>query len=159
MKLYHVSPFAEIDQIQRQLNRVFNEFSGDNVSSNWNVPVELNETETALTIRALLPGIDRNKLDISITREQVSIAGEYVRITPEDAKYRFYSEFPNGTFRRTFSLAVPVISAEATADYTDGVLVLTIPKAPEAIDKVVKLTLGDSTPSERLELDGSSADA
>jgi HSP20 family protein len=153
MKLYHVSPFAEIDQIQHQLNRVFNEFSGDNVSSNWEVPVELKETETQLMIRALLPGIDRDKLDISITREQVSIAGQYVRVTPEDAKHRFYSEFPNGAFRRTFSLAVPVISAEATADYTDGVLVLTIPKAPEAIDKVVKLTLGDRAPSEPLELD------
>jgi len=159
MKLYHVSPFAEIDQIQRQLNRVFNEFSGENVSSNWNVPVELIETDTDLTIRALLPGIDRDKLDISITREQVSIAGEYVRTTPENAKHRFYSEFPNGAFRRTFSLAVPVISSEATADYIDGVLVLTIPKAPEAIDKVVKLTLGDRTPSERLELDGTTTNA
>lgn len=154
MKLYHVSPFAEIDQIQRQLNRVFNEFSGDNVSSNWSVPVELEETETQFIVRALLPGIDRNKIDISIAREQVSIAGEYVRMSPEDTKHRFYSEFPNGQFRRTFSLSVPVLNESATADYTDGVLILTIPKAPEAIDKVVKLSLGDQAPAERLELEG-----
>jgi HSP20 family protein len=154
MKLYHVSPFAEIDQIQRQLNRVFNEFSGDNVSSNWSVPVELEETETQFMVRALLPGIDRNKIDISITREQVSIAGEYVRSAPEETKYRLYSEFPNGQFRRTFSLSVPVLNESATADYTDGVLILTIPKAPEAIDKVVKLSLSDQPASERLELEG-----
>ena len=154
MKLYHVSPFAEIDQIQRQLNRVFNEFSGDNVSTNWSVPVELEETETQFIVRSLLPGIDRNKLDISITREQVSITGEYTQSTPEDTKHRFYSEFPNGKFRRTFSLSVPVLNESATADYTDGVLILTIPKAPEAIDKVVKLSLGDQTTSEALAIEG-----
>ncbi|NJN60909.1 MAG: Hsp20/alpha crystallin family protein [Coleofasciculaceae cyanobacterium RL_1_1] len=154
MKLYHVSPFAEIDQIQRQLNRVFNEFSGDNVSTNWSVPVELEETETQFIVRSLLPGIDRDKLDISITREQVSIAGEYTQSTPETTKYRFYSEFPHGKFRRTFSLPVPVLNSDATADYTDGILILTIPKAPEAIDKVVKLSLGDQATSEPLELEG-----
>lgn len=154
MKLYHVSPFAEIDQIQRQLNRVFNEFSGDNVSTNWSVPVELEETETQFIVRSLLPGIDRDKLDISITREQVSIAGEYTQSTPETTKHRFYSEFPHGKFRRTFSLPVPVLNSDATADYTDGILILTIPKAPEAIDKVVKLSLGDQATSEPLELEG-----
>lgn len=158
MKLYHVSPFTEIDQIQRHLNRVFNEFSGDNVSTNWSVPVELEETETQFIVRSLLPGIDRDKLDISITREQVSIAGEYVRPTPDDTKRRFYSEFPNGKFRRTFSLSMPVLNEEATADYADGILILTIPKAPEAIDKVVKLSLGDRAASERLELEGDTAE-
>jgi len=153
MKLYRVNPFTEIDQIQRQLNRVFNEFSGDNISTNWSVPVELEETETHFYVRALLPGVDRDKLDIAITREQVSIAGEYNRAMPEESKFHFYSEFPSGKFRRTFSLSVPVQNADAVADYADGILTLTIPKAPEAIDKVVKLSLGaNATPTEQLEV-------
>ncbi|MGD1900773.1 MAG: Hsp20/alpha crystallin family protein [Geitlerinemataceae cyanobacterium] len=158
MKLYRVNPFTEIDRVQRQLNRVFNEFSGENISSNWSVPVELQETETHFHVRALVPGIDRDKLDIAITREQVSIAGEYVHSAPEAAKYSYYSEFPSGQFRRTFSLPVPVQNADAVADYADGVLTLAIPKAPEAIDKVVKLSLGDrAEAAEQLEVSADEA--
>jgi len=166
MKLYHINstlnPFEEARKIQRQLDQVFSEisneltqeFSGENYTLNGSVAIEVEETATEFYLRALLPGLDRDQLDLSITRNRVTIAGQYqhsqARTKHEskrsslNEKYRFYSEFPTGKFCRTLSLPVPVLNTEAIAEYRDGVLTLTIPKAPEAIDQVVKLSLNTS---------------
>ncbi|MDC0833087.1 Small heat shock protein [Geitlerinema sp. FC II] len=151
MRFYTVNPFEELDRIERQLNRVFSEVSGENYSRNWSIAVELEERPEAFLLRALVPAIDRDDLDIEVTRDKVSIAGEYRKREPKDDKHRFYSEFPIGKFRRTIDLPEPITNSDVKAEYRDGILTLMLPKAPEAVHRVVKVNLLDTPEPKQIE--------
>ncbi len=138
-------PFNEIDKIYRQIEQTLDD--------SYNAPgptpvrplVELAETADSLILRAMLPGIDRAKLNIEVTREAVLISGTYLD-KPETDKSRFFrSEFPRGAeFRRVVSLPFAVANTAVKANYEEGILTLTLPKAPEVINKVVKVSVLDT---------------
>ncbi len=152
MMVYRLNPYYHFDTVRRQLNDVFDELlEGDRQPQQRYFPVEMEEVEDAFLLRAWLPGINRDDLDIEVSREEVAIAGEYRRHQPENNNYRFYSEFPQGKFRRVLSLPFPVENDKASADYNNGVLMLRIPKAPEAIHRVVKVSLPGDRATARLE--------
>ncbi len=104
--------------------------------------MEIREQPEALTVRALLPGIRREDLDIQVTRESVLIAGEYHKDAETTEGYN-RSEFTYGKFRRVVALPMPVDNSNVQANLEHGVLTLTLPKAPEVINRVVKVNLGD----------------
>ena len=102
-------------------------------------PVEFKETAESLVLRSMLPGCDRDKLNIEVTREAVLISGTYPQPElPKKSQY-FRSEFPQGQFRRVVSLPFAVDHTAVKANYEHGILTLTLPKAPELINKVVKV--------------------
>lgn len=149
MAFYALNPFNELERIERQFNQMFSDFSNEKESRNWAVAIELEERKEAFLLRALLPGIKAEDLDIEVTRESVTIGGEYRKAKANEENQRFYSEFPVGKFRRTLTLPLPVVNNEAKAEYQDGILHLTLPKAPEAIHRVVKVNvLGDNEPKQ-----------
>ncbi len=151
MRLYTINPFEEVERLQRQVNRAFQEVTGENQLAHWSVAVELEETAEAFILRALVPGVDRQDLSIEATRENVAISGEYRRPERNNGDYRFYSEFPNGKFRRVISLPLPIANDEVKADYAEGILTLTLPKAPEAINRVVKVSLNGTEAAAQIE--------
>lgn len=93
------------------------------------------ETEGLFEIHASVPGIDPAALDIMVLGESVRIAGSGVTAeTPhvsEEADYRWLlRERPVGRFDRTVSLPSPILPEAAAASVQDGVLIVTLPKAP-----------------------------
>lgn len=144
--------FSELDKIQRQIEQVFDEVSG-NAERYGQPPVELRETPETLVLRAVLPGIDSKELDVQATREAVLIAGKYSYEAPTDKSRYFRSEFPRGQFRRVISLPVPIQNTKVKADYSDGILTLTLPKTPEVINKVVKVSVLEPSAAESTELE------
>lgn len=148
MSIVHFSPFTEMETLRRQFDRMLGDFSGVNVFGDgitWQPAVELLNTKDSLILKVLLPGIDPKDLDISVTRESVKIAGEkrYEKTTDEDGY--FHSEFSYGKFERTMGLPVPIQNGKVKADYKDGVLILTLPKIEEEINRVVKVNLGEDS--------------
>lgn len=138
-------PFNEIEKIYRQIDRAFDE-SYDSVSQRQiQPPVELKETADSLVLRAMLPGVDREKLSIEVTREAVFISGIYPTGEATDNSDYFRSEFPRGQFRRVVSLPFAVDNTAVKANYEYGILTLTLPKAPEVINQVVKVSVLDSS--------------
>lgn len=138
-------PFNEIDKIYRQIEQTL----ADSYNVAGPIPVrplvELAEVGDNLIFRAMLPGIDRNKLNIEVSKETVLIAGTYLD-QPETEKSQFFrSEFPRGAqFRRVVSLPYAVDNTAVKANYEAGILTLTLPKAPEVINKVVKVSVLDA---------------
>jgi HSP20 family protein len=138
-------PFNELDKIYRQIEQTLD----DSYNAPGQIPVrplvELAETTDSLLLRAMLPGIDRAKLNIEVTREAVLISGTYLD-KPETEKSQFFrSEFPRGAeFRRVVSLPFAVANTAVKANYEEGILTLTLPKAPELINKVVKVSVLDA---------------
>lgn len=145
MMLMRWQPFDEIENLRRQIDQVFDELKApsNKQSETWTPAIELQDSPENLILRAQLPGIDRKDLDIQVTREAVLIAGER-RYGPshQDQGY-FRSEFRYGKFHRVVPLPIPVQHDQASADFKDGILTLTLPKDEKERNRVVKLNLGE----------------
>jgi HSP20 family protein len=100
----------------------------ENVPQEGELPVDMYQTSDAIVIRALVAGVSPNDLDISITRDMVTIKGiraEYQETSDEDY---FHRELFWGSFSRTLLLPEEVIIDEADAQEKHGLLEIRLPK-------------------------------
>lgn len=143
MLVRYWQPWRELDTLRRQFDQVFDEFAQTTTSeqSTWAPAIELKDSGDALVLRAQLPGIEAKDLDIQVTREAVSIAGEHRHEQQTEEQGFFKSEFRYGKFQRVIPLPVAVQNDQVQADFTNGILNLTLPKVVEARNHVVKVNL------------------
>lgn len=146
MALLRYNPWQEINSVQRQLNRLFDDVltpsHWDDFSNLSKVPAaELTETEEALNLKLEIPGIKASDLDIQVTADHVAIIGERKEETKSEEKGVTRSEFRYGKFSRIIPLPKRIQNTNVTADYQDGILTLTLPKSEEEKNKVVKVNL------------------
>lgn len=122
-------PFQEMETLARQRDRLFDDLEGTQQEQPiWAPAMELQDTGEALVLRAQLPGVDAKDADIQVAKQSVAISGEYRQEPKTENKGTFKSEFRYGKFHRTVKLPVAVDNGQVTADYTNGVLTLTLPK-------------------------------
>ena len=151
MALVRYNPWQEMNSIQRQLNRLFDDAL---TSDNWDdfgnfskIPAaELTETDDVLHLKLEVPGMEAKDLDIQVMADRVAIAGERKSETKTEEDGRTRSEFRYGKFSRVIPLPARIQNTNVTADYKDGILNLTLPKSEEEKNKVVKVNLlGEAT--------------
>ena len=149
MSLLYWQPWQEIETFSRRIDQLLDERflakrNAASTQTSWTPAIELQATDTTVVLRAELPGVDAKDLDIQVTREGVAITGEYRSETRnEDSKF-VRSEFRYGSFRRVVPLPVAVQNDQVKADFTDGILTLTLPKAVSDRPKVVKVNLTEA---------------
>jgi HSP20 family protein len=100
--------------------------------------INVSEDADALYVRAELPGIKTDDLDITMENDTLTIAGESMPTTNESASFH-RREREWGAFRRSFSVPTRVDSSKVQAGYHDGVLTVTLPKAAEARPKQIEV--------------------
>jgi HSP20 family protein len=142
-------PFRGATTLQEQINRVF----GDVVRRNgeesnltpWAPAVDIYETENELVVKADLPDVNPQDLDIRVENNILTIRGErkFATKVKEDNYLRIERAY--GSFSRSFSLANSVKSEAIKAEYHDGVLTLSLPKREEAKPKQIKVNVGTGT--------------
>lgn len=147
MALVRWEPFREIDTLQRQMNRLFDNLvttdeDGTLRQFGFMPPAEIEDTDDALHLKLEVPGMEAKDLDVQVTAESVAISGERKSEAKTEEKGMTRSEFRYGKFRRVIPLPVRVENTNAKADYKDGILKLTLPKAEEEKHKVVKVNIG-----------------
>lgn len=147
MALIRWQPFHEMDYLQRDMNRLFDRLAttttnGDLDRSAFVPPAELQEASDAIHLKLEVPGITAEDLDIHVSAEAVSISGERKEETKTEEQGMTRTEFRYGRFQRVIPLPVRVQNTNVQADYKDGILKLTLPKAEEEKNKVVKVNLG-----------------
>ena len=101
--------------------------------------VDLYETDDAVMVKATLPGVKADDVDISVTRDVLSIRGEVKEESEIDEAKYYRRERRYGRFNREIALPVPVIAEKAEAEFTDGILTLTLPKVEEVKPKVINV--------------------
>ena len=146
MALVRYNPWQEMNSLQRQLNRLFDDAL---TSDNWGefsnlskVPAaELTETDDALHLKLEVPGMSAKDIDIQVMVDRVAISGERESETKSEANGNTRSEFRYGKFQRVIPLPTRIQNTNVTADYKDGILNLTLPKSEEEKNKVVKVNL------------------
>ena len=137
-------PFRS-NPLQEQLNRLFNESferSAENSSlTTWAPAVDIYETEQELVVKADLPDVKPEELDIRVENNILTIRGErkFEKKVNEDNYLRVERAY--GAFSRSFSLANTVNTEAIKAEYKNGVLTLTIPKREEAKPKQIKVNV------------------
>lgn len=141
MTLVRYNPFRDLDTLQRQMNRLFDESFLPTWRDNG-IPAEISETEEAIHLKLELPGINKEDLDIQVSKNAVAISGERKEENKTNNNGVTRSEFRYGKFSRVIPLPVYVQNSTVTAEYKDGILTLTLPKAEAEKNKVIKVQVG-----------------
>jgi len=136
--LTRFDPFA--DPFEDMVRRVFKPVRWEVDTQPLQIKVDVQENDKAYTVKAEVPGVKKEDINVQIEGNQVSISAEskQEKDVKENGKV-IRSERYYGSLYRSFTLGQDVDQAAATAKYADGVLQLTLPKKAGAATK--KLTV------------------
>lgn len=135
MTLY-ISPIRRVHP-----HRMFNDILRDmdeEYTSRCSFPMDVLADSDAFTIKALLPGVKPEDLDIQILNETVTISGKVQPDRKENGNY-LLTELPGGKFYRVLTLPTQLNQEDVEAELQDGILTLRIPKAEEAKPRTIKI--------------------
>lgn len=145
MSLIRWQPFSEIDGIQKEMNRLFDSLAprtSDKIDFDFAPAAEMEETPEAVYLKLEVPGMAAEDIDLQVSAEAVAISGERRSETKTEEKGLTRSEFRYGSFHRVIPLPARVENTNVNAEYKDGILNLTLPKAEEEKNRVVKVDIG-----------------
>jgi HSP20 family protein len=138
--------FRGATALQEQINRMFGDVVGraheESNLTPWAPAVDIYETEHELVVKADLPDVNPQDLDIRVENNILTIRGERKFENKVSEENYLRVERAYGSFSRSFSLANSVKSDAIKADYQNGVLTLSIPKREEAKPKQIKVNVG-----------------
>lgn len=126
-------PFRDITSLRDEMNRLFSRTVGDGVSSGsaWTPAVDIFDTDEAIVLKAELPGLAVEDIDIEIDDNVLTLKGER-RFQETVDEGRFYRlERAYGHFQRSVTLPQGVKADQISADFDTGVLTVRVPKADE----------------------------
>lgn len=106
--------------------------------SGWSPALDLYQNNDNVIARVELPGMRKEDIEISLQEGMLTISGERKSETAEDNKAERTERYV-GKFRRSISLPTPVDTNRVTANYRDGILTITLPKAEEAKPKQIQV--------------------
>jgi HSP20 family protein len=124
MALIRWEPFREVESLQKEMNRLFDRL----------VPTDVGNGEK-------IPGMEAKDLNVEVTADSLTINGERKSEIKTEEEGFTRTEFRYGKFHRVIPLPVQVDNNNVTAEYKDGILNLTLPKAEEEKNKVVKVSI------------------
>ncbi len=130
---------SEFSRLHQEVNRLFNLFAPgtDPFTSRVYPAVNVTEEGNALYIRAELPGVNPESLDISVVEGKLMLSGER-KIEAEDERTSYHRrEREAGFFRRTIVLPVKVDSGKVSATMKNGILTIALPKSEDAIPRKI----------------------
>ena len=152
MAIMRWDPYGELLSMQRDMDRIFGRLGvrggegdgGQNAA--WMPRIEAKRTGDDLVIRAELPGLKPEDVDISLEDNVLTVKGERKSEEQRDDENYMIREFSYGSFERSMVLPDNVKPEDIRADYADGVLTVTVPKAmEEAKPKTTKIPVGAGT--------------
>jgi len=127
-------PFRELEDMTRQFEDFFRRplhpasWRRLPVEMGWAPPIELIEKDGKFIVKAELPGMKKEDIDVSVVGDTLTIKGE--RKTEKEVKEEDYylCERSYGSFFRSISLPAAVDAKKVKADYDDGILEITLNK-------------------------------
>lgn len=128
-----LEPFEEMDKFLEEFR--------PSLMQGFTPTVDVYQDKDNVIVEAPLAGIDPKKLDISIENDVLLIKGKVEKKTEVDEKNYYRKEVRRGEFYRSVGLPAHVMGEKSKAEYENGVLKITIPKAPEAKPKTIKVNV------------------
>ena len=146
MALVRWDPARELDSLQSEFNRMFDSFLGnggtDTRARRWIPAMDLVETDDHLVLKADLPGMSKDDVDIEVKDNVLTVSGERKSEHEEGAEGYYRIERAFGSFSRSLTLPQGIDTDAIGADFTDGVLEVRIPKPEERKPQRVRIGPG-----------------
>ena len=137
-------PFNHLTNLRDEINRLFEVPYGDGGRESeffgWAPPMDLYEDKNNLMVRAELPGMKKEDIDISLHEGSLVISGERKEESQSGQGDASRSERFFGRFQRALELPKSVNAESVSATYQDGILTVTLPKSEESKPK--QITVG-----------------
>jgi HSP20 family protein len=135
-------PFREFARVQAEMNRALGDerqLLGTGESVGWTPACDIYEDGEEIVLRAELAGVDPKDVDIRFENGLLTLKGERA-LEKEDRRENYHRvELSYGTFTRAFTLPATIDSEKIRADSKHGVLVVHLPKKPEAKPKSIQV--------------------
>jgi HSP20 family protein len=163
MSLIRWDPFGEMTSLRQAMDRLLEDSFVSTPSARGGmtgmgmVPLDVKETDDAVEVKASLPGVKPDDIDVSVRRNMLTISGEVRGDEEEDgsAKGRYYHrERWYGTFSRQVTLPSDVDANACEANFEDGVLTVRLPKTEQARPRRISIRGGDRPAIEGESRDG-----
>jgi HSP20 family protein len=147
MTLIRWRPTRNLDNIQDEVNRVFESFfnapmrrRGEDVSG-WYPDVDIIEDKDNIEVQVDLPGMEKDDIKVSVEDNILTIKGERKALKEEKDKNYHQVERTYGTFTRSFSLPTTVDGSKIKANYKNGVLKIDLPKSEAVKPKEIPISV------------------
>ena len=141
-------PFREMLSLRRELDRAFDNAMSSSQTGwqpvSWDLALDVVENPDEYLVKASLPGINPDDLEITFTNNTLTIKGEIKDDQEFDQAQYHVRERRYGAFSRSISLPSGIQSDQISANYEDGVLKLHLPKAEEVKPKRIQIKAGES---------------
>ena len=130
------NPFYELEVFQRRIDRMFG--APRRRASSGYPPIDLIDSADKFVLLAMLPGIKREEIDLSISERTITLRGERKRETAEGARY-IRRERGYGSFEKIIELPEPIQTDKVSAQYTDGILNIILPKSQPSGPMIISI--------------------
>ncbi len=140
---YLVAP----NRIAREMDKVFNSLFGGRSNGCTDLDcftprVNIVETENDVALTFEVPGLDKSDIKVTVSDGILSVSGERKNEQSEKGKRFVRNEFAYGKFSRTFTVPDNFDAGKISADYRNGLLVVSIPRKEESKPKEIKVKVG-----------------
>ena len=137
--LIRFEPMREMITLREAMDRLFNDaFTPSSFAGSLQIPaVDLYQTDDEVVVKASLPGMKSDDVQISITGDMLTLKGEFKQNDEKKEKAYHLREQRYGAFERTFALPTEVTADKAKAEFENGILTITLPKAEEVKPKMI----------------------
>ena len=144
MELMQWRPFETLGSTRKDLDSLLSRFfrgtpSLGTFTEEWLPSMDISETKKNFIVKAELPGLDANDVNVSLSGDLLTIKGEKKREEEEKDEHHHYVERYSGSFQRSFQLPTSVQGDKVEATFDKGVLKVTIPKVEEAEKKDIEI--------------------
>ncbi len=132
-----LTPFSGFPSLRKEMERFFDRF-GDwefpelRPFGEWAPSLDLSETKEAFVVKAEIPGIEPKEIQVTLDNQMLTLKGEKKHDKEEKDEQFYRVERAYGAFARSVRLPAPVDGSKVTAAFKNGLLTVTLPKAPEA---------------------------
>lgn len=140
------TPFQRYSTLRDEIDRLF-DFSYPGLSrdigflSGWAPALDASQDKDNVYVKVELPGLKKEEIEISLHEGTLSISGERKVENESGEGETFRSERTFGRFQRSLTLPTAVDSANVKAQYKDGILTVTLPKAEEAKPRQIEVNV------------------
>lgn len=164
MTIVRYDPFRDLRTLQEEVNRLFSTnltraFGDEGIARGaWAPSVDIYENKDQIVLEAELPGMKQEDFDLSIENNVITLRGERKFEKTEETDNYHRVERSYGSFTRSFTLPQTVSAEDATAEYNNGVLRVTLPKREETKARRIQVS-GTGTQPKTIDTTGKTKEA
>ena len=152
MSIVRYDPFRDLRSLQEEVNRLFTgnmarSFDEEGIArGSWSPSVDIYENKDQIVLEAELPGMKREDFDLSVENNTITLRGERHFEKKDETDNYHRVERAYGSFTRSFTLPNTVTAEGATAEYTNGVLRVTLPKREDTKARRIEIKTNGAEP-------------